>query len=194
MAVARVLPSRSHPNRMLSLDFSQNYFELFGLPPEFDLDRAGLHAAQQQLQARFHPDRYVNASERDRRISVQMAAHINQAYETLRDPVKRSRYLLEVNGADLPDESATTSDAEFLMEQIALRESIEACRKNENPLQECSRIEATLARRADELAQDFVDCFSRADFDAAAVASRKMQFIQRIQQQLSELQFELEEA
>ncbi len=194
MAVARVLPSRSHPNRMLSPDFSQNYFELFGLPPEFDLDRAGLHAAQQQLQARFHPDRYVNASERDRRISVQMAAQINQAYETLRDPVKRSRYLLEVNGADLPDESATTSDTEFLMEQLALRESIEVCRENENPLQECSRIEATLSRRADELAQDFVDCFSRVDFDAAAVASRKMQFIQRIQQQLSELRFELEEA
>lgn len=179
---------------MLSPDFSQNHFKLFGLPPAFDLDRAALHAAQQRLQARFHPDRYVNASERERRVSVQMAAHINQAYETLRDPVRRSRYLLEINGADLPDESATTSDTAFLMEQIELREAIDACRDSDNPLQRCAEIEHTLEQRAAALAAAFVAEFARGDLQQAAQVSRKMQFIQRIQQQLSELQFELEDA
>lgn len=179
---------------MQSPDFSQNYFELFGLPPKFDLDTAQLHAAQQHLQSAFHPDRHVNASERARRVSVQMASWINQAYETLRDPVKRSRYLLVISGAELPDESATTSDTAFLMEQIELREAIDACRASEQALTQCEKIEATLEQRAADLADDFVQCFTRGELDAAAQHSRKMQFIQRIQQQLSELQFELEGA
>lgn len=192
MAAARVLPSRRPSNSMLSPDFSQNYFELFGLPASFELDRAQLHSAQQRLQGEFHPDRFVNAGDRQRRVSVQMAAHINQAYAILRDPVRRARYLLEINGADLPDESATTSDTAFLMEQLELREAIESCRDSDDPLRECAQIEDRLAQSANELAANFVDCFGRGDYDRAAETSRKMQFIQRLQQQLSELQFELE--
>ena len=172
---------------------SQTYFELFGLKPVFDLDPAQLHSEQQRLQATYHPDRFVTADERERRLSVQMASWINQAYETLRDPVKRSRYLLEINGASIPDDSTTTSDAGFLMEQIELREEIEVCRHSEDALSRCEKIETRLDQRAAELARDFVIAFDAGDFDAALAASRKMQFIQRIQHQLAELQFELED-
>ena len=125
---------------------------------------------------------------------MQMAARVNEAYETLRDPVRRSRYLLEISGAELVDESATTSDTAFLMEQIELREALDECRKASDGLNRCDAIEAKLAKRADELAQDFVHCLDQPDLDAAQDRSRKMQFIQRIQQQLSELRFELEDA
>jgi molecular chaperone HscB len=174
-------------------DFSQTYFELFGLNPVFDIDYSRLHAEQQRLQAIYHPDRYVSASERDKRVSVQVASWVNQAYETLQDPVKRSRYLLEINGADIPDDSTTTSDTTFLMEQIELREQVESCRQGEDGLQRSDEIEAGLAQRAKELATEFVSHFDASQFDQAIVSSRKMQFIQRIQQQLSELQFELED-
>lgn len=175
-------------------DFSQNYFELFGLNPVFDLDLSLLHSQHQRLQASYHPDRHVNSGEREKRLSVQMASRINQAYETLRDPVKRSRYLLEIRGARMPDDSETTSDSEFLMEQIELREALEACRGSDDALGCCSRIEAGLIERAGQLAAEFVECFEAGNLDAAGHSSRKMQFIQRIQQQLSDLQFELEEA
>jgi molecular chaperone HscB len=178
---------------MQSPDLSQTYFELFGMNPVFDIDCSRLHAEQQRLQATYHPDRYVSASERDKRVSVQVASWVNQAYETLQDPVKRSRYLLEINGADIPDDSTTTSDTEFLMEQIEFREQVESCRQGEDGLQRSDQIETRLAHRADELASEFVSHFTAAEFDKAIVSSRKMQFIQRIQQQLSELQFELEE-
>ena len=178
---------------MQSPDLSQNYFELFGINPVFDIDHRRLHAEQQRLQATYHPDRYVSASEQDKRVSVQVASWVNQAYETLQDPVKRSRYLLEINGADIPDDSTTTSDSEFLMEQIELREQVESCRHGEDGLQRSYQIETRLAERADELAREFVSHFSDGHYDEAIVSSRKMQFIQRIQQQLSELQFELEE-
>lgn len=179
---------------MQSPDPGQNYFELFGLKPVFDIDATELRASQQRLQSSFHPDRHVGASPADRRASVQMASWINQAFETLRDPVKRSRYLLEINGAELPDESATTGDAEFLMEQLELREAVEDCRDNDRPLDCCALIETRLDQRAAELATDFVAHFQAGRLDEAVEGSRKMQFIQRIQHQLSELQFELEEA
>ena len=178
---------------MLSPLTGQNYFELFGLNPVFDIDQAVLHGAQQRLQASFHPDRHVGSSDTDKRLSVQIASRVNQAFETLRDPVKRSRYLLELNGANLPDDSATTADAEFLMEQIELREQVESCRQGEDAFERSEKIESRLKQRADHLARDFVEHFSKGDLDAAIDSSRKMQFIQRIQQQLSDLQFELED-
>ena len=161
--------------------------------PVFDIDCSRLHAEQQRLQATYHPDRHVSASERDKRVSVQVASWVNQAYETLQDPVKRSRYLLEINGVDIPDDSTTTSDTEFLMEQIELREQVESCRHGEDGLQRSDEIEARLTQRANELAREFVSYFETSEFDKAIVSSRKMQFVQRIRQQLSELQFELED-
>lgn len=178
---------------MQSPELSQNYFELFGLNPVFDIDPAVLHTQQQRLQATYHPDRHVGSSDQDRRLSVQIASWVNQAYETLRDPVKRSRYLLEIKGVSLPDDSATTSDTAFLMEQIELREAVEACRHGDNGLERSEEIETGLKQRADELARDFVEHFTAGRIDAAIDSSRKMQFVQRIQQQLAELQFELED-
>jgi len=178
---------------MQSPDLSQNFFELFGLEPVFDLDKRRLQAEQQRLQATYHPDRYIGADEREKRLSTQVASWVNQAYETLLDPVKRSRYLLEISGATIPDDSSTTSDTEFLMEQIELREAVESCRHSDDPLRQCEQIEASLQQKADQLAAEFVVHFGAGDLDSAISSSRKMQFIQRIQQQLSELQFELED-
>ena len=192
MAVARVLPSDfTHP--MQSPDLKQNHFELFGLRPAFAVDRQQLHAEQQRLQATFHPDRFVNASDQEKRLSVQMASRINQAYDVLQNPVKRAGYLLEISGANLPDDSATTSDTEFLMEQIELREAIEACREHDEPLKQCAVIESRLQHRAEQLAREFQAEFDANRLDSAANSSRKMMFIQRIQQQLADLQFELED-
>jgi len=177
---------------MQSPDLSQNYFELFGLPVAFDVDPARLRAELRRLQASFHPDRHVNGSDRERRMSVQVASWINQAHETLQDPVKRSRYLLEISGAGSADESATTSDTGFLMEQMELREEIEACQADADGLQRSQQVARHLQQRAEQLAHEFVDSFGAGDLATATQISHKMQFIQRIQQQLDELQFELE--
>jgi len=178
---------------MQSPDFSQTYFELFGLDPVFDIDHGRLHTEQQRLLASYHPDRYVTASDLDKRVSMQVTSWINQAYEILRDPVKRARYLLEISGVTLPDESTTTSDTAFLMEQIELREEVEACRHSEDAIHCCEQIEAKLKGRADDLAREFMTSFEAKVFDGALLASRKMQFIQRIRHHLDELQLELED-
>lgn len=178
---------------MLSPDFNRNYFELFDLQPSYQLDLALLQERQQNLQSNCHPDRFVNADEREKRISVQMASWVNQAFETLSDPVKRANYLLELSGLEANDESQTTSDTDFLMEQIELREQIDACRQSDDALGCCEHVAADLENRARLLSEEFVQHFDKADLAAARLVSRKMQFIQRIQQQLGELQFELED-
>ncbi len=178
---------------MQVLDFKENYFDLFDIKTSFEVDKTALNIRQQQLQAMFHPDRYVSASEQDKRLSVQQASWVNEAYQTLKNPVKRARYLLEVSGLVLNDESQTTSDVTFLMEQIELREQLEACRTHQDPLSRCDQIEAALNSRAQNLSDEFVQFFESGDLNTARLISRKMQFIQRIQEQVAELQFELEE-
>ena len=180
-------------SKMPTLDLKQDYFALFGLNPGFDIDTQKLHSKQQRLQSEFHPDRFVNASDREKRLSVQQAAWINQAFETLSIPVKRARYMLEINGIDMNDDSETTADTEFLIEQISLREEMDACHADPEPLDCCEQIAQKLNLKNRQYSTDFKSLFEQGDLISARQSSRKMQFIQRVQEQLSELQFELEE-
>jgi molecular chaperone HscB len=178
---------------MKVLDLSQSYFDLFKQPLNFVIDLAQVHENQQNLQAIFHPDRFVNASDQEKRLSVQQASWVNEAYQTLANPVKRARYMLEVSGHDMKDESETTSDIEFLMEQIALREQMEEVRDKKKPLEECDIIIKHLKLRSKEISDDFSNKFESGDLEKAKLVSRKMQFVQRILEQVMDLQFQLEE-
>lgn len=178
---------------MQTLDLKQSYFELFGLELAFDIDAKRLHSEQQRLQAIFHPDRYVNASEQEKRISVQQASRINEAFDILSNPVKRARYMLELSGMELNDESETTSDTEFLMEQIAIREEIDECRSDADPLSCCDHIAKKLRSKSELFGLEFVASFNQGQLDNARLSSRKMLFIQRILDQLTDFQIELEE-
>lgn len=179
---------------MQSLDLKQNYFDLFDIDIGFDIEKDKLRTRQQRLQAKFHPDRFVTGSDHEKRLSVQQASWVNEAYQTLIDPVKRSRYLLKLSGVEVNDESQTTSDTAFLMEQIELREELDACRSHTEPLQQCDAMENKLKGKLQALADEFVDNYQSGKLDQAMVTSRKMQFIQRLQEQVSETQLELEES
>jgi molecular chaperone HscB len=178
---------------MKVLDLSQSYFELFEQPLSFNIDLAQVHENQQKQQAKFHPDRFVNASDQEKRLSVQQASWVNEAYQTLANPVKRARYMLEVSGLDMKDESQTTADIEFLMEQIALREQMEEVRDKQDPIEECDNIIKHLKIRSKEISDDFSTKFESGNLEAAKLVSRKMQFVQRISEQVMDLQFQLEE-
>ncbi len=177
----------------MSLDLQQNYFELFGLPVSFEVDSAALHAAQQQLQSRFHPDRVAGGSDQEKRLAVQQAAWINEAYQTLADPVKRARYMLSLQGLDMNDEHETTGDTAFLMEQIELREEMEQCQSCQDPLRCCDHITGKLDQRSKEYAAEFQRLYAQGDHEAARQVIKKMQFIQRILEQIDEYQMQLEE-
>ena len=181
------------PIDAMQIDLKQNYFEMFGLPVSFKLDRQMLHAAQQKLQSTCHPDRFVTGTDQQKRLAVQQAALVNEAYETLKNPVKRARYMLEVSGLELNDDHETTTDTAFLMEQIELREELDQCQSCSDPMRRCDHITGKMDQRSSEYATHFVSLYEQGYLEQARQVTRKMQFIERILDQIDEFQFDLEE-
>jgi molecular chaperone HscB len=102
----------------------QNHFELFNLPARFDIDLAALDSAYRDVQGRVHPDRFVNATDTEKRVAMQWATRANEAYQTLKNPLKRARYLCELHGIDLQTESNTAMPMDFLMQQMEWRDAL----------------------------------------------------------------------
>lgn len=166
----------------MRIDVSQNHFELFGLPVSFDIDGELLSLRYRDLQKEAHPDRFANASDQQRRLSVQLAAQINEAVRVLKSPLARARYLLELKGIVL-DDTDTRMDPGFLMEQMELREALAEIPQAKAPFDALEQLRDQLEARERELIASL-----RRDFDDGAAAAlarardtvRKMQFIQRL--------------
>ena len=172
----------------------KNHFELFGLPATFDIDTDELTVRYRELQRRVHPDKFANASDQDRRLSLQMTAQINEGFHTLKDPVRRGRYLLSLRSIDLGDETDTTMDPAFLLEQMELREELEEVRQADNP----HKLLAELANRIEQRLQDKIGQFRRAFADdspdgtgKARNAVREMQFLEKMRREIVNLEEEL---
>lgn len=163
------------------------------MPVDFQLDEDALHKAHLKLRSAYHPDRFINGSDQEKRIAIQKAAWINEAYETLKNPVKRARYMLEVGGLELNDDHETTVDSEFLMEQIELREELDECKSCSDPMRSCAHITGKLQRRSHEFSSTFENLFEQGKLEEARQVSRKMQFVQRILEQIDEYQFNYED-
>lgn len=109
-----------------------NHFELFGLPTSFRIDADALDRAYRTLQAEVHPDRHARASDVERRIAMQTSTRVNAAYQALKDPIERARYLLELRGIDPFDETDTKLSIAFLEQQLARRERAAAAADTED--------------------------------------------------------------
>jgi len=101
-----------------------NYFELFALPQSFDLDLAQLSNTFQSLQKMVHPDRFAHASSQEQLLAVQKSATVNDAYQTLKNALKRAEYLLAQRGTQMPSEQTSFHDTHFLIRQMELREML----------------------------------------------------------------------
>ena len=110
------------------LNFAADHFTLFGLPHVQALDQESLDNAFRAVQSQVHPDKHAHAAESDRRLAMQWATRINEAYQTLKSPGRRARYLLQLLGHDPQIESNTAMPAEFLVSQMELREAVAEAR------------------------------------------------------------------
>ncbi|MDP4537693.1 co-chaperone HscB [Alkalimonas collagenimarina] len=165
-----------------------NYFELLGVPEHMELDLTVLSRHYLELQRRFHPDQFGNASERDRRQSVQQAAMINDAFQTLKHPMSRAEYLLEQRGVELKHEQQSFQDTHFLMQQMELREQlaeIAAAPEQTEALQQ--QLEQELSQQQQHLRSELSAAIAKqtAEADALAAATlRKLKFFDKLQQEL----------
>ncbi|MBA6224447.1 co-chaperone HscB [Colwellia sp. MB02u-18] len=102
-----------------------NYFQLFGLEIQFTIDLDKLSTIYQTLQKKVHPDRFAHGSNQEQMLAVKKSTLINDAYQTLKKPLKRAQYLLELRGISMPNEQASFGDVSFLMHQMELREMLD---------------------------------------------------------------------
>ena len=164
----------------------KNYFELFGLPVQSRIDAKVLEAAYQALQQRVHPDKFADASEADQRVSMQWATAVNEAYQNLRHPLRRAVHLLNVHGYDVQAQSNTAMVAEFLIQQMQWRESLEEARqaKDEAKLLVLqSEVKDAQALQIEHITR-LLD--ETREFELATVAVRELMFIEKFKTEVGD--------
>ncbi|RKP50446.1 Fe-S protein assembly co-chaperone HscB [Trinickia fusca] len=156
-----------------------SHFDLFHLPARFSLDADALEQAYRTVQAQVHPDRFAAAGEAQKRIAMQWATRANEAYRTLRDPLKRATYLLSLHGIELGAHDNTAMESAFLMQQMEWRERVEDAAGAKN----VSELEALHEELRDEERTRFAKLGALLDsgvHQAAAEAVRQLMFIERV--------------
>jgi molecular chaperone HscB len=174
-------------------DWDKNYFELFGLPVGFTVDGAALAERYRSLQRQVHPDKFAAASSQERRLSMQLTTLVNEAYQTLRDPVRRGRYLLGLKGLATHDETDTRMDPAFLMEQMELRESLDEARGREDAHKRLAELANDIEQRFARKQDEFARCWEGqlAEADRARQVVREMQFLDKLLNEIREREGEL---
>jgi molecular chaperone HscB len=107
------------------VNLQSNDFELFGVPQRFAQDRAELDDRWKALQREAHPDKFASQGAVAQRVAMQYSVRINEAYQRLKDPLKRAAYLCELRGEPIQAHSNTAMPAAFLMQQIEWREALD---------------------------------------------------------------------
>lgn len=167
-----------------------DYFTLFGLPVSYPLDNELLASRYQDLQRKYHPDKFASQPQAEQLAAVQQSATINQAWQTLRHPLSRAEYLLSLYGFDLASEQHTVRDTAFLMEQLELREELDDIEQARDD----ARLEGFM-RRVDEMTktrhQQMVAELDAQAWEKAADTVRKLRFLDKLRSAAEQLEEKL---
>ena len=151
-------------------------FELFEIPAQFAQDRSVLDAKWKDLQREAHPDKFAAQGAAAQRIAMQWSVRINEAYNRLKDPLKRATYLCELNGAPIEAHTNTSMPPAFMMMQIEWREALEEAETAEE-LEKIEQQTANYKREQLSKIEQFIDV--KHDYAAAANEVRALMFVAR---------------
>jgi len=172
---------------------TRNFYQLFDMPVAFEVDMNQLQQHYRTLAQTVHPDKYAHASDQERRISMQQTSWINKAYQTLKDPIARAIYLLQLKGIDVNLENETTMDMAFLMQQMELRESLAEVRSQADPLTMLDKELKNIKSSMQIMSEAFSVAYHADKLDDAKECLRKMQFIQKARNEIDALTAQLED-
>ena len=158
-------------------------FELFGVPRRFAQDRALLDARWRELQAQVHPDRFAVEGAAAQRMAMQWAVRVNEAYQRLKDPLRRAAYLCELAAVPIHAEDNTAMPAEFLIQQMAWREALDAA-PSAAEVDELANAVAEHRQAALTHLQQLLD--DTQDHSAAAQQVRALMFVERFAQDIDQ--------
>jgi len=168
------------------MDFSQDHFALFGLPRRYAIDLPELEKIFREVQTRVHPDKHVHLSDAERRLAMQWSTQVNEAYQTLRQPLRRARYLLHLAGIDVALERNTAMPPEFLMQQMEWREALEEVRN----AADFPALEQLHSRMKQEMSEQYQRLETQLDVApnllAAAGTVRQMMFQEKLLQEIDD--------
>ena len=164
-----------------------NYFELFNSPAKYDIDLADLSATYQTLQRLTHPDRFANKGEQEKLLAVQKNAELNDAFTTLKSPLLRAEYILQLRGIDLQHEQQTVKDMGFLMQQMEWREQLEDIEQAPEPFDALEQLSDDITevttQELTELAIKLNDNIEQSNHEAADLI-RKLKFLYKLQSEI----------
>jgi molecular chaperone HscB len=175
------------------LDLTADFFSLFELPRAFRINVSELDTRFREVQARVHPDRFAQAGDAERRLSMQWATQANEAYQTLKKPLERAKYLLHLAGHDIKAESNTAMPADFLMEQLEWREAVAEARGggDHHELEHLhNRLRGDIVARHDELGRLLDD---ESDYALATDRVRRLMFLEKLLFEIDDALASLEE-
>ena len=156
----------------------ENHFALFQMTPGFAIDAAQLDAAYRELQARVHPDKFASATDAEKRVAMQWATRANEAYQTLKHPLKRATYLCELNGVDLGIESNTSMPPAFLMQQMEWREALDDARDAKD-IAALEQLDTELRAARKRQLDDIAALLDGGHYEQAGGRVRQLMFVEK---------------
>ena len=167
----------------------RTHFDRLGVAHSFRQSEADLVQRHRREQRRFHPDRFVSRSDIERRLSLEHATALNDAYRLLKDPCLRAEYMLRLRGCDVGSEDKQVSlSPMFLMEIMELREVIDELKGSDTHV-ERGQLERDVAARYEETIERLGDGLDQQthSIDELAQWAAQLRYLKRILEDLQSL-------
>lgn len=154
-----------------------DHFQRLGLPRQFEIDTAALEKSYFRMQRLLHPDRFATRTPKEKTLSQQQATSLNDAYETLKDPLARAAYLAGLMGRDvLKEDGNAPVDPMILMEAMEMREALAEAESAEDVSAVTKRAQGEIANCESELS----GAFAADDLDQAAALITRLKYLRKL--------------
>jgi molecular chaperone HscB len=151
-------------------------FRRLGLEPDFDIDLDTVEKRYLGFQRAVHPDRFAAKPPKERAFAEQQAVALNEAYETLKDPLRRAAYLLSLKGVDAAvSKDETVRDPELLMEAMEAREAL----MEANSIEKVEKLQAKAGADAIGILSELSKAFARDDLKAANRLTTRLKYLRK---------------
>ena len=168
---------------------SLNFFTLLQLPETFEIDLEKLDQNYQNIQKEIHPDRFAASNDEAKSESIKKTAQANNAYQTLKSPIRRAEYLLLLEGIHIDDEKYTAVPQDFLMQQMEWREELESHRQNKVALEKLAQ---DIQKNKHAMIKELPKLFENKNhLDEAAKITRELNFIEKIERHIDDALIEI---
>jgi molecular chaperone HscB len=155
------------------------FFDIYEIEPSFSISENELKKRYLVLQKKFHPDRFAHSSIEEQKTALINSSLINDAYQVLKDDIRRAKYLLECNGVEITNHT----NPAFLMKQMEYEEKIEAHSNDKNQL---LSIQKELQEELDQYKDNLTVDFDKKNFDRATNQINEFIFIDKLHLKIKE--------